>query len=176
MGLLNYKTLLVLLFVVSFNVGVSVLLWQLDVFVHVDLYNYGLIFDYQWAGRIWRYNLACWTFILGATGFAVVAMAPHYLISNELKPHRFLLLASFIISAFALVFEGLSIFFLSQIDSIVGSLLYDFGIPSNFDWSLTYEPLIGTAYALTAISLVALMIPAVRSLGIVEIEIIEEDE
>jgi hypothetical protein len=175
LGLLNYKTLFVLLFVVVLNVGVFVLLWQLDVFVHVELYNYGLIFSYDWAEVVWHNNWSCWTFIVGATGFVVFAMTPHYLQSKMQESSRLLAIAGFVLSASAMVFEALTIFYLTQLNSVVRTSLYNFGIPSSFDWSVTYEPLMGAAYALTTISLVTLIIPAVRSLGIVEIEIIEEE-
>ena len=171
---MNYKTVLILLFVVISNFAVSVLLWQLDSFIHIDLYENGLIFSYEWAGRVWQNNLLCWAFVIGATILAVFAMAPHYMLSKQHKDNRFSVLTGFLLSSCALVFEGLSIFFLSQIDSVVKNALFDFGIPLSFDWSVTYEPLIGLAYTLMILSLVTLMIPTARSLGTFNIEIINE--
>lgn len=176
LGLLNYKTLLVLLLAVVLNIGVFVLLWQLDVFVHVELYTYGLIFSYEWAEIIWHNNLVCWTFIIGATALAVAAAAPHYMLSKEAEPKRSSKLASFILSVAALVFEGTSIYYLNQIDFTVRNSLHNFGIPHGFDWTITLEPLMSAAYALTVISFLALMISAIRSLGIIEIEIVDETE
>lgn len=176
MGLLNYKTLFVLLFVVFLNAGISVLLWQLDVFVHHNLYDYGLIFSYDWAERVWHNNLSCWVFVIGASALTVVAMVPHYFKSRELEPSRLLGLSGFLLSVLALIFEGIGIFFLNQLDFAIRNSLYDFGISSSFDWSITFEPLIGAAYFLMAVSMLALIIPTVRSLGIVEIEVTDEDE
>jgi hypothetical protein len=176
LGLLNYKTLFVLLFVVVLNVAVFILLWQLNFFVHGDLYNYGLVFSSDWAEGVWHNNLSCWAFILGATAFTIVAMIPHYMQSRKPGPSHFLAFTGFLLSACAIVYEALAIFFLNQLDTIVRTALYDFGIPPSFDWSATYEPLMGTAYALTTISLLTLIIPAVRSLGIIKIEIIDEEE
>ncbi len=174
MDLLNHKTVLVLLSIVILNVLVFVLLWQLDAFIHVHLYNFGLIFSYEWAAGEWHYNLLCWTFIMGAAGFAGFAVIPHYLLGKENEPTRFLRITSTLLPALALIYEGLSIFFLSQIDSIVRNSLYNFGISASFDWSATYEPIISSAYALMIISLMALIIPTIRATGIIEIEIVDE--
>jgi len=173
---MNHKTVLVLLFAVVLNAAVFVLLWQLDAFIHGNLYNYGLIFSYEWAAGAWHYNLSCWTFIIGATAFAAFAVVPHYIFSREIEPSRFSVSASFLLPALALVYEGLSIFFLNQIDFIVRNSLFDFGIPSSFDWSVTYEPIISAIYGLMTISLVALIIPTVKATGIIEIEIVNESE
>jgi len=176
LGLLNHKAVLVLLFVVVMNVIVFVLLEQLNFFIHGDLYNYGLIFSYEWATGIWQNSLSCWAFIIGATAFAAFAMVPHYIFGKELEPSPFSVMTSFILPVLALIYEGLSIFFLSQIDSIVRNSLYDFGITSVFDWSVTYEPVILTAYALMTISLLTLIVPALRALKIILIDIVDEAE
>lgn len=172
---MNYKTVFVLLFVALFNAGVFLLLRQVDFFVHVDLYNYGLIFSYDWAVGYWHNNLLCWIFILQATAFTVLAMAPHYMMSRWAEPNRCWTFTAFVFSVCAVVFEGLSIFFLNQLDSIVRTLV-DFGIPQNFNWGATYNPIIGPAYALMTISIIVLMIPTARSLGIIEIDIVDEGE
>ncbi|MFW9832225.1 MAG: hypothetical protein ACFFD8_10675, partial [Candidatus Thorarchaeota archaeon] len=129
MDLLKYKTILVLLFGVVLNLAVFVLLWQLNIFIHGDLYNYGLISSHEWIDGVWHNNLSCWAFIIGATAFAAFAVVPHYLFSKKLKPSSFSVMTGFLLPALGLVYEGLSIFFLNQIDSIVRNLLYDFGIP-----------------------------------------------
>ena len=176
MDLLEHKTLLILLFAVVLNVAVFVLLENLNFFIHGDLYGYGLIFSYEWAEGVWHYNLSCWTFVVGATAFAAFAMVPHYMIGKEDLPSYFLVAIGFLLPVLGCVYEGLSIFYLSQIDSIVRNSFFDFGIPSSFDWSVTYDPIIGAAYALMTIALVVLIIPAVRALGIIKIEIVNEDE
>ena len=176
MDLLKHKTILVLLFVVVLNLAVFVLSWQLNMFVHGDLYDYGLVFSHEWIDGVWRNNLSFWAFIIGATTFTAFALVPHFLFGREPDPSRFSVMISFLLPALALVYEGLSIFFLNQVDSIVRNSLYNFGIPSSFDWSVTYEPIILTAYGLMIISLVALIIPTVKGLGIIDIDIIDETE
>lgn len=172
--LLKYKIVLVLLLVVVLNLAVFVLLWQLNKFIHGDLYNYGLISSYEWIDVVWHNNLSCWAFIIGATAFSSFAMVPHYLIGKEIEPSRFSVLTGFLLPTLALVYEGLSIFFLNQIDAIVRNSLYDFGIPLSFNWGLTYEPIIWTAYVLMIISFVALIIPIIRGLGIIDVDTVNE--
>jgi hypothetical protein len=174
LDLREHKTLLILLFAVVLNVAVFVLLEHLNTFVHGDMYDYGLVFSYEWAEGVWHYNLSCWTFIIGATALTVFAMVPHYMIDTELVPSYFLVIIGFLLPALACVYEGLSIFYLSQIDFIVRNSFFGFGIPSSFDWSVTYDPIIGAAYSLMTISIVALIIPAVRALGILKIDISNE--
>jgi hypothetical protein len=173
---MNYKTVLVLMFVVLWNAGVFVLLWQLDVFVNVNLYNHGLIFSYDWAVGYWQNNLLCWAFLLEATAFTVLAMVPHFMLSRWVEPNRCWSFTSFAFSLCALVCEGLSIYFLNQVDLIVVYKLPFFGIPQTFSLGASYEPLMIPAYALMAISLAALFIPLARSLGIIEIDIVDEEE
>ena len=176
MHLLKHKTILVLLFVLVLNLAVFVLSWQMNMFIHGDLYNYGLVFSHAWIDGVWRNNLSFWAFIIGATVFTAFALIPHCLFDREPEPSRFSVMTGFLLPALALVYEGLSIFFLNQIDSIVRNSLYNFGLPSSFNWSVTYEPIIWTAYGLMIISLVALIIPMVRGLRIVDIDVIDETE
>ena len=176
MDLLEHKTLLILLFAVVLNVAVFVLLEQLNAFIHGDMYDYGLIYSYEWAQGIWHYNLSCWTFIIGATAFTAFAMVPHYMISKELVPSYFLVIIGFLLPALACVYEGVSIFYLNLLDYTVRNSFFDFGIPSSFDWSLTYNPIIGAAYILMIISIVVLIIPAVRAIRIIKTDIANEAE
>ena len=174
LDLLKYKTILVLLLVVVLNLAVFILLWQLNKFIHGDLYNYGLISSSEWINVVWHNNLSCWAFIIGATAFTALAIIPHYLIGKELEPGRFSVLTGFLLPTLALAYEGLGIFFLNQIDSIVRNSLYDFGIPLSFNWGIAYEPIVWTAYGLMIISLVALIMPIIRGLGIIHVDIVNE--
>ena len=72
--------------------------------------------------------------------------------------------------------QGLGIYFLNHMDLTVRNTLTNYGIPSSFNWNTTYNPIIMTTYALMTASLIALIIPAVRSLEIIKIEIIQEDD
>ena len=166
--------MLVLFFVVVSNLVVSVLLLRLDRFVHVDLYGYGLVFSHEWADAYWHSNMMLWAFLWAATALAATSIIPHYLHSRE--PSRFSKLSGFFLPAVALVFQALSIFFLSQINSIVWNTLYSYGVQYDIDWATTYNPISMPALTLIVIALLALIIPAVRALGIIEIEIVPETE
>jgi hypothetical protein len=172
--LLGYKTVLVLLCILILNVIVMFLLRSLDHFVHSDLYGYGLVFSYDWANPYWYSNMMLWTCLGGATALAAASIIPHYLYSRELSP--FSKLTGFLLPVLALAFQGLGIFFLSQINSIVWSGLYDYGVQYDIDWATTYNPISMPALTLMAVAFLGLIIPAVRALGIIEIEIVDEDE
>jgi len=165
-GLLNYKTVLILLFAVILNMTVFVLLWQLDTFVNSEPYNYGLVFSYDWGESYWYYNQLLWTFLVGATALTACAVIPHYLHSRKVS--GFSKLFGFLLPTVALVYQVLSIFFLSQLDSIVRYTLYQYGLSVSFDWSVNYDPVFKAIFALMATSLVPLIISAVRTLDIVK--------
>jgi hypothetical protein len=172
--LLKYKMVLVLVCISYLNMVGMCFLWGLDRFVHVGLYNYGLVFSYDWANPYWHNNLILWTCMLGATALAAVSIVPHYMYSKE--PSRFSKWTGFLLPCIAFVLQGVGIFFLDQINSLVWSGLYDYGVEYHIDWSTTYNLLSMPALVLMVVVFVGLTIPAVSGLGIIEIEIVDEDE
>ena len=168
-GLLKDKYVLVLLFVIVLNVVVFGLVWRLDVFVNGDLYDFGLIMSSDWANDYWYSAKMLWTFLAGATALVALSIIPHYMHSKE--PSRFSKWIGFLLPSVAFVYQGLCIVFLTQIDSIVQNRLHDFGLPVNFDWTTTYAPISTAAFMLMVVALLALIIPAMRTLEIIEIEI-----
>jgi hypothetical protein len=172
--LLEYKTVLVLLVISTLNVVVMRLLQGLDSFVHVDLYGYGLVFSYDWANPYWYSNIMLWTCLAGATTLTAASIIPHYLHSKN--PSPFSKLTGFLLPILALVFQGIGIFFLIHINSIVWSGLYDYGVQYNIDWATTYNPVSMPALTLMATAFLVLIIPTVSALGIIEVEIVDEDE
>jgi hypothetical protein len=173
-NLLNHKTALVLLFIVVLNAAASVLVWHLDFFVHGDLYAYGLIFSPAWAEEYWYLSKMLWTALVGATVLAAGSIVPDYLQSRA--PSRVYRWTSFFLPTVACVYQGLGVWFLSQKDLIARSRLYDYGLPPDFDWVAAYNPASTAVLALMVIVFSALIIPAVKALGIIEIEIVYEDE
>ncbi len=171
---LKYKTVLVLLAIIALNAIAMSLLLRVDTFVNVDLYRYGLIFSYQWADEYWHNNLMLWTFVGAATAMAVTAIFPHFLHSRA--PSRFSRMAGFLLPALSISFQAISVFFFYQINNMVWSDLYDFGVQYNIDWATTYNPISMPALTLTVVALVLMIFPAVRALGIIEIEIVHEEE
>jgi len=132
---LNYKTVLVLLFVVVVNIVVSVLLWRLDGFVHVDLYGYGLVFSYDWANEYWDCRWMLWIFLAGSSVFAAISSGLHYLHSN--KRSRLPSWGGFFVPVCAMVCQALGVMCLSQINGVVWNKLYDYGVNYDIDWAAT---------------------------------------
>ncbi len=172
--LLKYKTVLVLFVIIALNAIAMSLLLRVDSFVNVDLYRYGLIFNYQWADEYWHNNLMLWTFIGASTAMTVTAIVPHFLHSRT--PSRFSRMAGFVLPALSIAFQAISVFFFYQINNIVWSGLYDFGVQYNIDWATTYNPISMPALTLMVVALLITIFPAVRALGIIEIEIVHEEE
>lgn len=172
--MLNYKTTFVLLFVVATNLVVFILLGSLDGFVHVDLYGYGLIFNGDWANEYWQLNGILWTLLSGATVFSAVSMVPHYLHSK--KPSRLSKWTGFFLPVAAMTYQAISIMYLNQINGVVWNRLYDYGVRYDINWSTTYNPISIPALILMVVALFALVIPTIKTLDIIEIEIVQEDE
>ena len=172
--MLNYKTVLVLLFVVVANLVASVFLLRLDVFVHGDLYAFGLVFSLDWADEYWHCNKILWTLLFGATVVAAMSIIPHYLHSKGAS--RFSKWAGFIYPALAFGFQALGIAYLYQINSLVWNRLPDYGVQTDVAWSVTYNCISMPALLLLVIALLALILPAIRALDIIEVRIVQEDE
>jgi hypothetical protein len=169
------KTVMLLLLVIALNIAALIQLNQLNIFINTDLYNYGLIFNIAWYREVTNYNLWTMAVLIGATNLTAIATIPHYLISRG-ESNRFLKLIGSLWPAAAMACQGISIYFLNHMDLTVRNTLYDYGIPSSFNWNTTFNPIIMTTYALMTASLIALIIPAVRSLEIIKIEIIQEED
>jgi hypothetical protein len=173
-NLLRYKTIIVLLVIIVVNAIAMSLLLRIDSFVNVDLYTYGLTFNLQWADKYWHNNIMLWTFIEAATAIAITAIVPHFLHSRA--PSRFSRLTGFFLPVLSSVFQAVGVFFLNQVNNIVWNDLYDYGVQYNIDWATTYNPISMLALALMVIALLMMILPAVRALGIIEIEIVHEEE
>ena len=161
--MLNYKTVLILLFVVVVNLIVDFLVWQLDFFVHSALYSYGLVYSHDWANPYWHYTSGLWAFLGGATVFAAAAIAPHYLHSRKIS--RFSTWTGFFLSILALIYEGLGIFYLNQKNFIVWNMLNDFGLLYDVEWTATYSIMSLAALALMITAIISLIVPTIRALA-----------
>ena len=76
--LLKDRIIQVLLFTVILNIITFVLLWRLNVFVHGDLYGYGLIFSSNWADDFYYNNIMLWVFLQGATALTIFSIIPKH--------------------------------------------------------------------------------------------------
>lgn len=164
-SLLKNRITQILLFAIILNVIVLVLIWRLDLFVHTDLYDFGLTFSSDWAADYWYYNGMLWAFQAGSTALAVMSIWSHYQYSK--KPSSLSKWTGFLLPGLAIVYQVLSIVFLTNINNIVLNRLYDFGVLPNYDWAITYNPISTTSLVLMVVALVALIIPAIRTLEII---------
>ena len=162
-GLLNHKTVLLLLFVVIVNLVVGFLVLRLDLFVHGDLYAYGLVFSLGWATPYWHSTTILWTFLGVATALAAAAIVPHYQHSRKIS--RFSTWTGFFLPILALASQAMSIFYLNQKNSIVWSTLRDYGAKYESDWATAYNLFSVSALVLMAVALLPLIIPAIRAVG-----------
>lgn len=158
---LDYKTVLVLLLVVLVNLVAAVLVWRLDLFVHSDLYEYGLVYSLGWADSYWYYTAMLWALLGGATALAVATIIPHYLHTQKIS--GFSVWMGFILPVLAIIYQGISVFFLSQKNSMVWNALSDYGLRYDVEWVTTYDLISLSALALMITALVALIIPAARA-------------
>jgi hypothetical protein len=147
---------------------VFALAWRLMVFVHGDLYNYGLVFSPAWANE-WRdYNYLFMVFLAGATVLAALSMVPH---SLRIKtPDRISKYAGFLLPLTALAYEGIAVMYLFRINDLVRNELYAYGVQRSMDWSANYDPISTTAIALMVAAIFALMLAAVEALKTIIIQ------
>jgi hypothetical protein len=160
---MNYKAVFVLLFVLVMSLVVAFLVWRLDFFVHGDLYAYGLFYSRDWADPYWYFVETLWAFLGGATIFASVSAILQYL--HNKHPRDLLKWAGVFLPMFALVYEGISIYFLDQKNLIVWNTLKDYGLRYSGDWATIYNLISQFAVALMAVTLFALIISAVIALS-----------
>ena len=158
-SLLIHLIVLALLVVVILNSIAFVSVWRLDVFVHDDLYDFGLIISFDWANDYWYNARLLWTFIVGTVALAVASIIPQYMRSQ--KHYKTTKILGFLLPTLASICQGISIFFLWQINSIVKNRLFEFGVPPNFDWNVLYNPLSEKALIFMSISLGILLISIV---------------
>ena len=161
-SLLYNKFVQVLLFVFVLNVGIFGLLWRLDVFVNTELYSSGLRFNLDWAKDYWYSRGMVWGFQMGCAMLSTISIIPHYRHSQE--PRKFTKWLGFLLPTLAETYQVVALVFLTRVDFIVQNRLGNYGLILNFDWTVLYNPLSRTTFALMVTVLVALSIPAVRIL------------
>lgn len=151
----------VFLLVIVFNIIAFVLLWQLDLFVHTELYNYGLEFSFEWAANYWYNNGMGWALLGGATILALLSFIPHHIYNHEHS--RFSRFVGFLLSTLAIIYQVLSIYFLWQVSNIVQTNLYNFGLIPHYNWISIIKDLNSTILITMFIGLGALIIPSTRN-------------
>jgi hypothetical protein len=106
-----------------------------------------------WLGdSYWCYTAMLWALLGGATALAVATIIPHYLHSQKISD--FSVWMGFILPVLAIIYQGISIFFLSQKNSMVWNALSDYGLRYDFEWVTTYDLISISALALMVTKLV----------------------
>jgi len=119
---------------------------RLDFFVHGALYEYGLIFDYEWANWYWNYSalirdsiLISLVAIIFALIFVIIQIASK---KNFIKPFSSSLIVVRIFFAFVCFFS------LLQLDTIVNHSLYSYGLQFSYDWAIPYWNMLAIFFGL----------------------------
>lgn len=158
---LRDRVLQAFLLVIVFNIIAFILLWRLDLFVHTELYNYGLEFSFEWAVDYWYNNGMGWALLGGATILSLLSLIPNYIYNQEHS--RFSRYVGFLLSTLAIAYQGLSIFFLWQVSNIVQTNLYNFGLIPHYSWISTVKDLNSTILITMFIGFGALIVPSTRN-------------
>ena len=142
---------------------------RLDHLVHVDLYNYGLHFNNEWAVQYWTYSklmMISLAVAMSATGISIVSILIHK--RTRSASSRF---ASYLLLALGIATTGFSAFFFNRLNFIVNGDLYRYGLQFSYEWSTQYWTyasvifgLLGLAITTTLIS-IALIFLSARPLG-----------
>jgi hypothetical protein len=80
-----------------------------------------------------------------------------------------------VLPALAIAYLATSIWSLRQIDTLLQNRLIEHGLPTNFNWANSYNPISASTLTLMVVAILALIIPAIRTLEIIKIEIETED-
>ncbi len=132
------------------------LLQFVDLIVHGDLYGYGLVFSYEWANQYWnitaliRSSLNVSLFLLGISLILTII--------NFRAFKKILRISSCALFIVETGFVSFSVFLLSQLDSIVNSDLYSFGLQFTYQWADKYWLYLGLIYVLFGLSIAAILI------------------
>jgi hypothetical protein len=117
-----------------------------ELIVHGELYEYGLIFSYEWANQYWNYSTIIKDSIMIFILLTILTII--FMIIQIAKPKKFVSLIISILIIFTIFFLSLSFFSLTRIDFIVHNLLYNYGLQFSYDWSTLYWNNLITIYGL----------------------------
>jgi len=158
----EFKNILFLLLIsIVLNIIGFLLVLRIDSLVHIELYNYGLIFNNEWAKDYWFFKDLLLTFLSSSIIISILSLIPHY--DHNKHPTNFSKWAGILLPLTGIVYEMISIIFLMQLDRIVRNDLYQFGLFSNFNWSAEYGPLTLATLTMMIIAIVVLIIPMIRT-------------
>ena len=155
--------MLVLLILLVANLAASVMVWRMDLLVHADLYTHGLIFNHSWADPYWYCTTVLWILLFIATVLTGATIVTHYLYSRKITSIS--KWTGFFLPVLAFVFQGLSLLYLNEKNSIVWNTLSNYGVQYDVNWVTAYNLLSASTIVLMAVTLLGLIIPALRASG-----------
>lgn len=146
---------------------------RIDSIVHKDLYNYGLQYSDEWAYQYWAWSSWYLRSIAIAIMFTGISIALFlFYIHAKKDTLRLLYYATLII---AIISSPLSAFALKNIDGIVHSDLYLYGLKFSYKWATAYWMNLAVALSFTvsstAINLFNLALVYLGSRKLVRIEL-----
>lgn len=128
--------LALLLTSISMNALSLFVFTRLDKIVHSDLYNYGLRFDYEWAGKYWgNSNLLINFLIISIILLAMAAISILTQARTRNETHG-IIIYPFLITG--TVLTSLSLYLFRLLDNIVHQDLYQYGLQFSYEWAINY--------------------------------------
>lgn len=168
-GLIDYKTLIVLLVIFILSSTAFLIVLRIDLIVHVDLYDYGLQFNTLWANEYWQIKNMLLVFIAGTATLAVLSMIPHFDYSKQ--PTNTSKWTGTLLPVIAIIYMIFSISSFFRIDDIIQNMLPQYNLIISYVWTADYWNLHSIALTLMIVSLLLLIIPTIRTLKIIELEL-----
>lgn len=109
---------------------------RLDHLVHVDLYNYGLHFNNEWAVQYWTYSkltLGCLAVAMSATCISIAFVLIHMRTGSTRSGF-----ISYLLLTLGIATTGFSALFFNRLDLIVNVNLYNYGLQFSHEWATQY--------------------------------------
>lgn len=151
-------------------VGLSLFFFtRLDLIVHGDLYRYGLQFNIEWAEKYWTYSRFL-VYSLGiamlATGVSAVIIFVHT--RTQINHSKSLISIPLILGTFMM---GFAAGFFNQLDLIVHTDLYRYGLQLSYEWVEHYWMYSGLVLSLLGVTIVINIVVAVSMLFNTELKL-----
>ena len=154
----NYK--LVISLFLPLSIIASILCYYLlqfvDLIVHGDLYGYGLVFSYDWAGEYWNLTGSIRTYLIITLFLLVTSL--FLTIATFRRVKKIIKITSCTLFMLGILFLSYSVFLLSKLDIIVNSDLYNYGLQFSYNWAETYWFYFGFLYVLFGLTISALIV------------------
>lgn len=168
-GLMNFKTVIILLIIFILSSISFLLVLRIDLLVHTDLYSYGLEFSTLWANNYWYQKNMLLVFLFGSMTLTVLSIIPHY--DHSKKPTYISKWTGIILPIISIIFLIFSISTFFKLDDIIQNILPQFNLNINYIWSSEYWNFSSIALFLMLASMIFLIIPTIRTLEIIEFKL-----